>query len=365
MQELLAKLQQQLSDSGPVPPPVQDTMRQIDAALVGGGGQAPEKQPDSSSWLKSKGMIGALCVLAGTAGVGIGKIPWEKLSKLPLPGVTNTWLLLAIVATIGALTGLAHAFYRNKRSLLVPVITRDGGRIHVKTFGYLANVAAGSGVAVLTAWMAMSNVSAEAPPAVPPNLLSWNVLLSAVLAGVVGSRMASGDVETSALLKALSTRTESPAVPGLGKKVQEASTVMEAITVATGVPPPGFVPRTGTVADTSNAEKKLLALFEPKALKKVLTASGKPLDSSGGGLTLATLAPFQNLTRGLQNLLGDIAIAEVANLSPDAFAEKVERRGIDVTAVRPALNTLHGDAVQVMQLLRALPATWSLGPNRI
>jgi hypothetical protein len=134
--------------------------------------------------------------------------------------------------------------------------------------------------------------------------------------------------------------------------------------VATGSPPPGFVPPKGVAAETADTEKKLLALFDREALRKSLTNAGKPLDSSATGLTLASLASIQDLRPGLRSLLGDFEIAQVANLSPDAFSQEAERRGIDAAAVRSSLDTLHKDAVQVMGLLRSLPVTWSLSPDR-
>jgi hypothetical protein len=396
MQELFATLLKELGENGPGSPSVQSVLSEIahrfpgeapraramvDGTLLASGGQpqAAPAQDGQSPWWASKLSIAGLSVLGGgSAGAGLTNVSWQNLQKPPLPDVTSQWTLLAIVAALGAVVGLAHSFYRNGWAFIMPVLARGDGRFQVNSLGFLHNVIAGAAVAVATTWIAFSNTAVgndakksateAAVGAVPGSLLTWNVLMSAVVAGVVGSRMSSGQVEKNTLWQALSRVVEAPMSPGLAKDVLDAKTPFDAVTVATGTPPPGFVPRTGTASQTAETEKELLALFDRPALKDRLTKLGKPVDTDAAGLTLGVLGSFQDLNSTLQNVLGEIPIAAVATISFDDFTKEVASRGLNEGRITKLLTGLHAQAIRVMELLRTLAATqatWSLAADRL
>src|SRR5262249_37062455 len=139
----------------------------VDGAIISEGGEPQSSAPPAeTSWLSAKTITFLLGGLGIGGSVGLTKFSWSDLEKPPLPDVTSQWVLLIIVAVVGWLVGLAHAFYRNNWSLILPVISRDGGRFRVRSFGFLRNVFMASLVSVATTWIAFSNVAVENP--VPP-----------------------------------------------------------------------------------------------------------------------------------------------------------------------------------------------------
>jgi hypothetical protein len=398
MQELCAKLLKALGEGGPDSPAVQDLLREIDAKfpeqawrargmldvfLLSTGAKPRSSDPPSgnSSWLSGKTvamLLGGLGV-GGSAVAGFNNIRWEDVQKPPLPDVTNQWILLAIVAVIGALVGVAHSFYRNNWSLVLPRMARGGGLFKVATFGFVRNMVVAATVSVFTTWIAFSDAvvapaDANAAPRAGPEkpkttLLTWNVLFSVVVAGVVGSRMASGQVEVRRLWDALSITAESAPVPGLGKEVIAAKTPFEAI-AATGILTPELKSTKETTAHTG-IEEQLLALLDRSAVKADLAKLGKPLSTDGKGLTLAVLEVFQPLKPGLKSLLKDFEIPHVAKIDLDEkaslaeFIREADSRGIDRERFAKPLSDLHQHSRDVMVLLRKLPPTWSLGPERL
>lgn len=389
MQELFATLRTAADAAVPDRDEITRLLKQITAVSPDAGGRAramadgllmarglppladpaPAAGPPPATGLMSQnGLLAMLGV--GGAGFGLANLPFKNLPKPALPEVTNQWVLLAIVAVVGAIVGLGHVFYRNNWTLITPVVSRAAGRFQVLTFGFLRNVAVAAGVAALTTWLAFPAPEAVAPKTVDggveaASLLTWNVLASAVAAGVVGSRMASGEVEVKNLWKALSKTADAPAEAGLGARVREARTPFEAVTIATGTAPPGFSPAKGVVPLADETETKLVALFDRPALKTAVEKFGKPVGPDGAGLTLAALEECQLLQARLRSLLDSYDIPTVAAMTAEQFAQDVQNRGIDTAALRPTLDKLHAAATRAMELLKTLPPAWTLTAARI
>ena len=368
MQELFARLQKILAAGGSNAADVPLLLQQIEATcpqqswlaqamvngtLVGEGGQP---DPPQSSWLTAKTLIPLLGGLGiGGGAAGLANISWEDLPKPPLPQVTNQWVLLAIVGAIGGIVGLAHSFYRNNWTLLLPSLSVSHGQLQIKTLGFVRNLIAAAVVSIATTWIAFANVAVGGPAATDsdqPSLLTWNIVMGAAAAGVFGSRMSSGEVEKNTLWQSLSTSVEAPAVAGLGKKVRNAKTPFDAAAIA------------AQASQTAQTEANLLAHFDRPALKAALTKLAKPPGPDGEGLTVALLKQFPSLSPTIGNLLGDFPVADVASMLPDSFAQEAGKRGVP-SAFSDLLSRLQGDCVQVMKLLGSLPATWTWDPRRL
>jgi hypothetical protein len=110
-------------------------------------------------------------------------------------------------------------------------------------------------VSVGMTWLTFSSRSSS-----DGNRLIWTVLMSAAAAGLVGSRMASGEVEKDVLWDALAASAERPLAPGLGKLVDDAKTPLDAAAIATGQSVPGVKPpkEMNLVRRTADIEADLL-----------------------------------------------------------------------------------------------------------
>jgi hypothetical protein len=383
MQELFAKLVTALSAHAPDSSEVQQALQQIEArfpkevararALVdgfvisqGGKPQNPAPTADTSSWLSGK----TLMPLLGGLGVGGGaasafhNLSFDDIRNVPLPNVTSQWVLILIVAAVGAVVGVVHSVYRNDWSIIPPTISWNNGRLKFESLGFLRNLFFGSMISVVTTWTPMSNVATHGVVTgdttsieARPSLLTWGVLGSAIVAGIVGSRMSSGDVEVSTMWKALATTTEAPAEPGRGVLVENAKTPFEAVTLATGKPPPGFKPDKES-SQAYAAEQELLTLIDREALKEAASKPGQPASAAVAGLTLSALEAFQPLKPGIKSLLRELEIAKVAKMSLDDFVSEMGKRGMDATQYNKLLGILHAQAIRVTELAGLLPPSW-------
>ncbi|HEX3151311.1 MAG TPA: hypothetical protein VHR66_24750 [Gemmataceae bacterium] len=299
-------------------------------------------------------LLGGLGIGAG-AGAGATSFSWKDIQKLPLPDVTNRWALLGIVALIGAIVGVAHVYYRNNWTLPWPTTRMENGT-KVFSLGFLRNMLVASGVAMATTWIAFANVAVDPPdpngevrtnaPEPRSTLLTWNVLVSAVVAGVMGSRMASGQVEMKDLWKTLGKVAEAPARPGIKEKIDSAKTATDAAKIAKqGLPP-----------QPHEIEGELNQLVMPAVLAEARAKVGQP-GPEGAGLTLASLEVFQHLKPSVQTLLKNFEIAKVAEMSVDSFIQEADNRGIEASNFKDLLTSLHAQSVRVMELLRALSPT--------
>ena len=159
MQELFSLLTNTLSASGKNSPEVEQVLcmireqsPQLEAlarAINDGWATGPSlqaqpvaDQPSTdfsfTSWKFIVPILAALGVGTG-GGAGIANLSWEQLIGIlgifNLPPVTDYRVLLAWVAGIGALVGLAHSFYRNNWTLVLPTFSRTQNQFKVASFG--------------------------------------------------------------------------------------------------------------------------------------------------------------------------------------------------------------------------------------
>ena len=382
MQELFTRLINALKSGGPDSAEVQQVLQQINAqfpaqteaakSIVSGwvGTQPVSVQPVSqnpgfgfTSWKFVAPVLAALGVGTG-AGAGIDKQAlWESIKTLPLPHIGNRWELLGVVAIVGAVVGFAYSFYRNNWTIILPSFTKGQDQFKVASWGFLRNVFMASVVSAGTTWLAFSSAP---KPGADGNFLTWTVLASAMAAGLVGSRMASGEVEKNVLWEALSNSAGKPAVTGLGNLVSEAKTPLDAAAIATGLPVPGVKPpkEMSVVRQPAEIEADLLGNFDRPALKDWLTKRGTPLGKEGTGAPLGTLGEVQLLKPGIRTAIKDLEIVAVASMLPDAFLTEVDKKGIDAVSFKDLLGNVQRQAIAVKDTLATLPVGWSLTPDR-
>ena len=197
-----------------------------------------------------------------------------------------------MVAGAGAVVGFVYSFYRNNWTIILPTFSKSQEQFKVASWGVLRNVFMAAVVSAATTWLAFASTAA-----VPPkdgNLLTWTVLASAMAAGLVGSRMASGEVEKNVLWEALATSADNPSVPGLGTLVENAKTPLDAASIATGQPMPGVRPpkEIKAVRQSAEIEANLLTLFDRPTFKALLLKLGKPLNQGRGWAYYRTARPI-------------------------------------------------------------------------
>jgi len=382
MQELFARLITALNAGGPNSADVQQVLQQINTqfpaqaevakSIVSGWVASPavSAQPVSqnsgfsfTSWKFLAPLLAALGIGSG-AGANIDmKSVMAFLTKFPLPVINNRWELLGVVAVVGAIVGFAYAFYRNNWTIILPSFSKSQDQFKVASLGILRNVFMAAVVSAATTWLSFS--SSAAPPS-GGNLLTWTVLMSAAAAGLVGSRMASGEVEKNVLWEALATSAERPAVSGLGALVDNAKTALDAAAIATGDTVPGVKPpkEMNLVRQTSDIEADLLRLFDRPTLKDWLTKRGVPLGRDGAGVPVGTLEEPQSFKSALKTAIKDFEVVPVAGMSSDTFLSEVDKRGIDAQSFKELLGDVQRQAIAVKDTLAKLPVGWSLTADR-
>jgi hypothetical protein len=383
MQELFARLITALNAGGPNSADVQQVLQQINVqfpaqadvakSIVTGWVASPavtpqpvSKDPGFSPW-SWKFITPVLAALGLGTGAGAGidtKSLWESIKTVPLPYIGNRWELLGVVAVVGAIVGFAYSFYRNNWTIVLPTFSKSQEQFKVASLGFLRNVFMAAVVSAATTWLAFAS-TADVPPK-EGNLLTWTVLASAMAAGLVGSRMASGEVEKNVLWEALSTSAENPAFSGLGKLVTDAKTALDAAAIATGEKVPGVkTPKDiGFVRQPAEIEADLLSNFDRPALKEWLKSRGTPLGKEGTGAPLGALGELQVLKPGIRNAIKDLEIVAVAGMSPDAFLTEVDKKGIDALSFKDLLGNVQRQAIAVRDTLTMLPVGWSLTAER-
>jgi hypothetical protein len=369
-----------LTAGGPKSADVQQVLQQINTqfpaqadvakSIVDGWPTSQATPPESvsltsgfsfTSWKFLAPVLAALGIGSG-AGASIDtKSLMDSLKTIPLPLINNRWELLGVVAAVGAIVGFAYSFYRNNWTLVLPKFSKNQDQFKVASWGFLRNVLMAAVVSAGTTWLAFSSTSSS-----DGNLLTWTVLMSAAAAGLVGSRMASGEVEKSVLWEALATAAERPAASGLGKLVDDAKTPLDAAAIATGQSVPGVRPpkEMNLVRQTADIEADLLRLFDRQTLKDWLTKRGVPLGQDGAGLPVGTLEEPQSFKSALKTAIKDLEIVPVAGMSSDAFLSEVDKRGIDALSFKELLGNVQRQAIAVRDTLAKLPVGWSLTPDR-
>ena len=377
MQELIARLMTALSTGGPNSAAVQQVLREINVrypdqtdtalAIVAGwpaAARTGQSGPsDSGMSFTSWKFIAPVLASLGIGGAGAQFVDTNSVMRffatLPLPQVSNRWELLGVVAAVGAVFGLGYSFYRNNWTLILPTFSRTQSQFKVASWGSLRNVVMAALAAVATTWLALSN---GPPAAQDANLLTWSVLGSAVVAGIVGSRMTSGEVEKSVLWEALSTAADQQEIAGLGKLVSDAKTPLDAAAIATGSAVPGVKPpkEISVVRQVTDPEAKLLSNFDRPALKNWLLKRTVPVGRDGSGLPLDTLAEVQRLNPAIKPVLTGLEIVPVASMPLDSFLAELNMRGIDAAGFQNPLGGVQRQAVMVRDGLGALPTDWTL-----
>ena len=382
MSDSITRLVNALKAGGPGSPDVQKVLQEINTqppadadvakTIVSGWTGSPpvSAQPvsqtpatGSSSWKLIASILAGLGI-RGVGGAGIDtKALWESLKTVPLPYIANRWELLGVVAVVGAVVGFAYSFYRNNWTIILPTFSKTQEQFKVAAWGFLRNVFMAAVVSAATTWLAFASTAA-----VPPkdgNLLTWTVIASAMAAGLVGSRMSSGEVEKSVLWEALSTSTENPAVSGLGKLVSDAKTPLDAAAIATGEKVAGVKEPKGMshIRQPAEIEADLLRNFDRPALKDWLTRCGTPLGKEGTGAPLGALGESQVLKPGIRNAIKDLDIVAVAGMAPDAFLTEVDKEEYALS-FKDLLGNVQRQAIVVRDTLAMLSAGWSLTADR-
>ena len=201
----------------------------------------PQSSPPSTSGvMKYLPWVLAALGIGGTAAGGISGIQNLNLDQFKLPQVANPWILLAIVAGVGAIAGLVNSFIRNG-GFVLPAFAKDHEKnlLVVTNYGFLGDLFTGAVAAAGITWTAfptdVRNISTEG------TLLHWNVLLSAVFSGWAGARTWCGWRNQNILLAALSETAKQPAVSTLtADKILTAPTIPQAAMMATGKIIPGM-----------------------------------------------------------------------------------------------------------------------------
>jgi hypothetical protein len=369
-----------LKAGGPNSASVQQVLQEINAqfpaqadvakSIVDGWPTSPATPPEAvsltsgfsfTSWKFLAPVLAALGIGSG-AGASIDtKALMDSLKTIPLPVINNRWELLGVVAVVGAIVGFAYSFYRNNWTIILPKFSKNQDQFKVASWGFLRNVLMAAIVSAGTTWLAFSSTSSS-----DGNLLTWTVLMSTAAAGLVGSRMASGEVEKNVLWEALATAAERPPASGLGKLVDDAKTPLDAAAIATGQSVPGVKPpkEMNLVRRTADIEADLLRLFDRPTLKDWLTKRGVPLGQDGAGVPVGTLEEVLSLRSALKTAIKDLEIVPVAGMSSDAFLSEVEKRGIDALSFKELLGNVQRQAIAVRDTLAKLPVGWSLTPDR-
>lgn len=358
----------------------------------------------------NKALVGGGVGIAGLASVPYLQefLAWiQREFKLPL--VTSPITMLFIVAGLGALAGAVYSIFKHG-GIAWPTIGLQGGEdvnhervLTLTRYGILNESGVGALAAVSTIWLTTIGLippegrTDATPPTVAKgssespskqneqgtpestdsgsnankkmeakNLLSYSVLIGALVSGWLGARMRSFRLDQglmkSLLASAVASDRQSREVQ---QKVETAPGAVgiaqalgfEVVGGATKPPPP----RTPPTEPKSPLELQLFQLLNEA---KVRAATGQlgPLTSAATGLTLGLLESVRTLDPVIRQVLDAFTVNDVAAMEPDDFISMAKERGLDVSQVGAILRIVHSAAKNTAVNLKQQPGNWSWPP---
>jgi hypothetical protein len=283
----------------------------------------------------------------------------EAIVQLNL-SVTSTWVLLGIIAAVGAAGGLLNSYLAGS-ALILPSFHVLNGKLSFFP-GFLGNVGSGALAAIVTVWLASPAEGSAAPPSTPSagasaapteptdttgtkNLLTAALLISAFVAGFGGSWCATGQRDKNLLWAAAQTALNRASDPAASRAVATARTALEAFTIATGQPLPGTGPPPPAAATAKDPQVDLLLQLDPQGLRHAL-----------GGLPLSVLPAVQRLPPPQRDALKDLRLTDVAGAAFDLLKTSIPQpAGTDVAAFHAALDQSWRAAREFKSRLDNLP----------
>ena len=335
-------------------------------------------------------------LMGGGLGIaGIFSLPWIQpvlgwiQQNVPLPVVQSPPLLLLIVGALGAIAGAGYSIYCHK-GIVLPELGKPEGVLTLTRFGIVNEISFGAMAAVMTIWLAAVGLAlpqanpvalpnpgaaANLPVAVPgaaavvaapidKNLLSYSVVLGALVSGWMGARMRSSRLDQSLLKKALAKTSEmEPQSENRAKEILEAKSASAAATLATGMRVVGTSVASKTDAATvpdvmPGFPETLFQLLDETRVRAAAAKNG-PLKNDGAWLTLAMLHSLAVVNPVIRQVLGDFKLMEIAAMPLEELNRRAKDVGIDVDQLGPLLVSLHSSTKEVAALLAQQPASWS------
>jgi hypothetical protein len=331
----------------------------------------------------------------GIGGLGIASvasIPWVQpillwlTDTLKLPDVFSPIPLLIIVASIGAIAGAAYSIYCH-RGVVFPTIAKMENVLTLTRLGILNEIGFGGAAAILTVWMSVVGLNVAVPLGNVPakdqaevvstkpneanpdankkaadekapassNLLTWSVVLGALVSGWLGARMRSTVLDRSLLKNALAETSIKPAgLPNLESMIRFASSASVAAHLATGKDVVGAnqnILRTtqGTEANVNQSIKELLSETRVSGL----------VNFDGENLKTEMLIAANSINPTIVSVLGDLSLKEISQMSEAEFINKATELGLAGSNLSSALKIIRVNAIKVIDLLKQLPPNWT------
>ncbi len=309
--------------------------------------------------------IGTLGI-AGVAGLPYAPAILQWLSKnVQLPNVTSPFLILIVIALVGAIAGACYSLYIH-RGLVLPEFTKDQHKILLTQLGILNEIGFGALAASTSIWtsvIGLTSIPGGDPQTVATvgpdvNLLSWSVILGSLVSGWFGARMRSARLDQSMLQSVLADVSALPAgSQGLKTLIKSAPSATVAAQLATGKEIIGTRPKALEYAEAKRASE-LWKLLDRKRVQEELGGKAIGFRADGAGLTVGMLRGLNSLDPILANLIMDFSLVEIAQISDDEFAALVGKKGFATPEVTPLLHAIRKSSSQTMHVLSQLPSDW-------
>jgi hypothetical protein len=376
MRELFAQMNTALAAGGPDSPDVVRLVTAIEqqfpalapiaraareAARISRGQPASENVAGGTPGLMkylpwALAALGLTGTTAAISGIDLTQINPDRLPQLP--PVTNRWVLLGILAAVGAVVGVVHSAYRNG-GLVLPKFAKDNASnmLTLSNYGFAGDLFWGATAAVAS-WLAHPVTTGQDGTG---NLLQWNQVISAAVVAFAGATAWSGwrgnQIAKEALIQFIP--------PDLRGKAKNMSTPDVAM-MATGMKIPGREPPPGAPTSPAEAEQDLFArLLDPQKLAALLPQLAKPPGPDGAGLTAGTLLALRGLLPGVQAAVQNVPLADITRMSREDFLTAAAAKGIDTAQCGDVLRSVHAGALEAMAKLRTMPTGWTLTADRL
>ena len=350
--------------------------------------ETAEPRESTSTWIMQI-LKDPKTIVGGVGVAGMASLTWIQslLSWLQtavhLPEVTNAFILLPIVAGLGALAGAAYSIYCN-RGIVLPSLGKQQGVLTLTRFGILNEVSFGAMAAVTTIWLTTIGLGIpQALPGIPanptapagspaavdtvgavagqkPNLLSHSVILGALVSGWLGARMRSARLDQALLTKALAkTATQEPMTSEIAEKISLAPSAAAAATLATGMNVIGTrISPAPVPGGKSELNARLFQLLDEELVRDTAKTSG-PLKSDGSWLTLSQLKSLNMFRAFVPAAIGELKLIEVAAMTSEVFSNKAREQKLEPTQNVAIIAKLYNDATEVAGILSQQSANWS------